>query len=606
LPAVLMLCIGEAINKDKMDISLKTPTKIKIVQEAFMLRESCDLEMHRPVQAWQWMVQSRSVPEQADWIRPDVYHAWQRCLKDYSLVLGNYANWDKHLLGQQLQNSASEAKNIAEQIKQLSHHFQVFLKEAGVMMVVVAPNGVLEYVAGEKHFSGALQLLDQIKQINWHESVFGNNGIGTALELKRPIAFQGMEHYLSILHPYTTVGYPLLDESGELLAVIGLVSDHQERMSSLFAFLHMICVLVNTNLPISQSQEAQVRVLEKIAFRPAKKTNNLEASSFVAEELKGFVNKSIKLQQHKIPILITGESGVGKDHFVNLLKNAGPRKEGALIAINCSSIPSELIESELFGYEAGSFTGAKSGGKPGKFLLADKGILFLDEIGDMSIDLQSTLLRVLETSSFTPVGGTKPINVDVQIIAATNVKLTEAIERGSFRRDLYYRLNGAQIHLPCLRERVDKEQIIHHILQREIKGYEGDQEIVICPTVISLFEQHPWPGNIRQLINVVRATIYTAADSFITQRDLPIDFMNEISDSNRQQAISDESSVLPPLSLRSMSLADWEKHGIKIALDECGGNISVAAKILGITRTTLYKKIDRFGLNKIREESVAI
>jgi len=587
-----------------MDISLKIPRKIKIVQEAFSLRKSFDLEMDRPVQAWQWMVQSRSVPEQADWVRPDVYHAWQRCLQDYSLVLGNYANWDKHLLGIQTQNKRGEAKKIAEQIKLLSHNFQIFLKEAGVMMVVVAPNGALEYVAGEKHFSGALHLLDQIKQINWHESVFGNNGVGTALELKRPIAFQGMEHYLSVLHPYTTVGYPLLDDSGELLAVIGLVSDHQERMSSLFAFLHMICVLLDTNLPIAQSQEAQVRVLEKIAFRPAKTTNNLEASSFIAEELKGFVNKSIKLQQHKIPILITGESGVGKDHFVNLLKNAGPRKDQPLVAINCSSIPSELIESELFGYEAGSFTGAKSGGKPGKFLLADKGILFLDEIGDMSVDLQSTLLRVLESSSFTPVGGTKPINVDVQIIAATNVKLTVAIEQGNFRRDLYYRLNGAQIHLPSLRERSDKKQIIHHILQREIMGYDGEHEIKVCPTVISLFEQHPWPGNIRQLINVVRATIYTAADSFITQHDLPIDFMNELNASNQLFAISNESNTIAMSGSKSMSLADWEMHGIKIALDECGGNISVAAKILGITRTTLYKKIDRFGLNKNREESM--
>ncbi len=284
-----------------MDISLKIPTKIKIVQEAFVLHQSGDFKMDRPIQAWQWMVQSRSVPEQADWVRPDVYHAWQRCLKDYSLVLGNYANWDRHILGRQSQNRVSEASNIAEQIKQLSHHFQVFLKEAGVMMVVVAPNGGLEYVAGEKHFSGALQLLDQIKQINWHESVFGNNGIGTALELKRPIAFQGMEHYLSILHPYTTVGYPLLDETGELLAVIGLVSDHQERMSSLFAFLHMICVLVNTNLPISQSLEAQVRVLEKIAFRPAKKTNNQEASPFVAEELKGFINNQLSCSSIKSP-----------------------------------------------------------------------------------------------------------------------------------------------------------------------------------------------------------------------------------------------------------------------------------------------------------------
>lgn len=300
-----------------------------------------------------------------------------------------------------------------------------------------------------------------------------------------------MEHYLSILHPYTTVGYPLLDESGELLAVIGLVSDHQEQMNSLFVFLHLICVLVNTHLPISQNQAAQVRVLEKIAFQPAKKLEEIEFSSSVTEELTRYVNKAVKLQQHKTPILITGESGVGKDHFVNLMEKAGPRKEAPLIAINCASIPRDLIESELFGYEAGSFTSAKSGGKPGKFNLAHKGILFLDEIGDMSIDLQSTLLRVLETSEFTPVGGTRAIHVDVQIVAATNVQLSEAVKAGRFRQDLYYRLNGAQIHLPPLRERNDKKQIIQHLLQREINNIVGDHELTICPTVIKLFNQHP-------------------------------------------------------------------------------------------------------------------
>jgi len=582
----------------------ETLGKIKVVQEALFFRQSYEVAIDRPTQAWQWMVQSRSVPEQEDWVRVDVYHAWQRCLIDYNLVLGNYSNWDKYIVASRPRLIASDATNIATQIMQMSHHFQTFLNEAGIMMVVVAPDGQLEYVAGEEYFTGAFQLSHQVERINWKEPVFGNNGIGTAIELKKPIAFQGMEHYLSILHPYTTVGYPLLDESGELLAVIGLVSDHQERMSSLFAFLHMICVLLNNNLPIAKSEAAQVRVLEKIAFRPAKKINTKENASFIAEELKGFVKKSIKLQKYKLPILITGESGVGKDHFVNLIKQAGPRKNEPLVAINCSSIPSELIESELFGYEAGSFTGAKAGGKPGKFLLADKGILFLDEIGDMSIDLQSTLLRVLESSSFTPVGGDKAINVDVQIIAATNVKLIKAIEAGRFRRDLYYRLNGAQIHLPTLRERADKLQIIQHIIQREVDGFEGDTAIRICPTVIALFEKHPWPGNIRQLINVVRSTIYTAASPFITQRDLPLDFMEELS--VIEQAVSNNIDLIGRGQVDGMSLADWEKHGIKAALQACEGNISMASKMLGITRTTLYKKIKRFELAEIKVLTQAV
>lgn len=588
-----------------MDIAFKIPKKVNIVQETFLLRQSFEFEMFRPIQAWQWMVQARVVPEQSDWVRADVSDAWRRCLEDYQLPLGNYANWDKHIQQSTLNGENNASERVAVQIKHLSHHFQVFLKEAGVMMVVVAPNSSLLYVAGEKHFPRAFQLPTQIKQTNWHESVLGNNGIGTALKLKKPVAFQGMEHYLSILHPYTTVGYPLLDESGDLLAVIGLVSDHQEQMSSLFAFLHLICVLVNTNLPIAQNQAAQVRVLEKIAFQPAKKIDETEFSSSVTEELTSYVNKAVKLQKHKVPILITGESGVGKDHFVNLMKNSGPRKDAPLIAINCASIPRDLIESELFGYEAGSFTGARSGGKPGKFSLANKGILFLDEIGDMSIDLQSSLLRVLETSEFTPVGGSRPIQVDVQIIAATNVKLSEAVKAGLFRQDLYYRLNGAQIHLPPLRDRDDKKQIIQHLLQREINNIIGEEALSICPSIIDLFNQHPWPGNIRQLINVIRATLYTSGDKHISQQDLPMDFMQEWHDINDVSASDSHNTPVMPQS-NTMSLADWEKHGIQAALLECSGNISLTAKKLGITRTTLYKKIKIFGLSKQGESLVLV
>ncbi|MDO9423478.1 MAG: sigma 54-interacting transcriptional regulator [Methylobacter sp.] len=377
-------------------------------------------------------------------------------------------------------------------------------------------------------------------------------------------------------------------------------------MNSLFAFLHLICVLVNTNLPLAKNPSAQERVLEKIHFNPARKPQSPLNNSAISDELDALIKKSVKLQNHKIPILITGESGVGKDHFVNLLKKAGPRKDGPLIAINCASIPHDLIESELFGYETGSFTGAKSGGKPGKFMLADKGILFLDEIGDMSFDLQSTLLRVLETSEFTPVGGCKPVRVDVQVVAATNVRLLEAVEAGRFRRDLYYRLNGAQIHLQPLRDRPDKKSIIQYILQRELNAVAADDQIQICPEVLSLIEQHPWPGNIRQLINVIRATLYTANDPIITLQDLPVDFVAEL----RQFSVDDtravNSTLIATLMDNSpvMSLMDWELCGIKTALKDCDGNISIAAKKLGITRTTLYKKIERFGLNKTGNDSL--
>jgi transcriptional regulator of acetoin/glycerol metabolism len=590
-------------HETTMTIDYKIPNKVRIIQEALLVRHTVEFEVDRPAQAWQWMNQTRSIPDQGEWVRPEVTESWRRCLDDYQLPLGNYANLEKFPIINHAVHSDHQLKHIEQLIKQLSHNFTVFLKEAGVMMVLTTADGRLLYTSGESYQLNVFMTGMYQPGTSWHEPVLGNNGIGTAILLKKPIAFQGMEHFLSVLHSYTTVGYPLLDDAGNLLAVIGLVSNHHECMNSLFAFLHLICVLVNTDLPLAQNKNAQERVLEKFHFKPALNQADWQNEPSISESLALLIQKAVKLQTHKIPILITGESGVGKDHFVNLLKQAGPRKNQPLIAINCASIPRDLIESELFGYEAGSFTGARSNGKPGKFKLADKGILFLDEIGDMSFDLQSTLLRVLETSEFTPVGGCSSIRVDVQVVAATNVQLIEAVEAGRFRRDLYYRLNGAQIHLPPLRERPDKKTIIHHILQRELKAVSVTETYEVCPDVISLIERHPWPGNIRQLINVIRSTLYTASSAFISIHDLPLDFMAELRliEGDWQSADSIQSITIIPLAPDESikSLSNWELHGIKTALKESDGNITLAAKRLGITRSTLYKKLDYFRLDKM-------
>lgn len=585
-----------------MDITLRLPNKVKIVQEAFFYKRTLEFEVDRPIQAWQWMNQTRSVPDHTDWVRSEVSDAWRRCMEDYQLPLGHLVDADRSYTGHNPTSGIGEqrAYDIFQLLTHLSHQFHVFLHEAGVMLLLTDAEGRLLQVLGENPISGSFMPHLYEKNSQWSEQVLGNNGIGSAVYLKKPIAFQGMEHFLSVLHPFSTVGYPLLDNDGELIAVLGLISDRQESMNSLFALLHLLCVLLNTNLPLAQSPLAQARVLKKIPFKLTQKPAFAEHSA-ISAELAALVDKAVKLQHHKIPILITGESGVGKDHFVNLLKHAGSRRQQPLIAINCSSIPRDLIESELFGYESGSFTGARSNGKPGKFLLADKGILFLDEIGDMSLDLQSTLLRVLETSEFTPVGGVKPCRVDVQIVAATNVPLLEAVEAGRFRRDLYYRLNGAQLYLPPLRERDDKQAIIQHILQREIANLPHPESIRVCPEVIALFEQHSWPGNIRQLINVIRTTIYTASEGLVTQRDLPPDFMQELANAASASNRVNPDPLSPKFSTANpsgMTLEDWEIHGIKTSLRNCAGNISLAAKQLGITRTTLYKKIDRFRLGR--------
>jgi transcriptional regulator of acetoin/glycerol metabolism len=334
------------------------------------------------------------------------------------------------------------------------------------------------------------------------------------------------------------------------------------------------------------------------------------------------LKKMVSLQERKIPILVIGESGVGKEHLVQLSHRAGPRRQGPLVAINCAAIPRELIESELFGYAGGSFTGAAKEGRAGKFQLANGGTLFLDEIGDMRLELQSSLLRVLESSEFVPVGGVSPIKVDVQVIAATNASLRDAVDRGSFRRDLYYRLNGAQIWIPSLRERPDKIQLINCLFEQELElgGFAGPAK-VLSDEVIEVFLKHPWPGNIRQLRNVLKTVAFMSDNAVITEEDLPPDFLAErasagtagadAATSARDEAapwrprLAEAAAIGipaadPPLAAFDApdTLAAWEKQATLTALRECAWNVSRAAKRLEITRSTLYQKISKYGIKK--------
>jgi len=322
--------------------------------------------------------------------------------------------------------------------------------------------------------------------------------------------------------------------------------------------------------------------------------------------LDSLSKKMVSLQEQKIPILIIGESGVGKEYLVQHAIRAGSRRDNPFIAINCAAIPRDLIESELFGYAPGSFTGASREGRIGKFQHASGGTIFLDEIGDMDIALQATLLRVLESSAIVPIGGVKPVKVDVQVIAATNASLRDLVEKGSFRRDLYYRLNGAQIWIPSLRERPDKIQLISNIFEEEQEfGGFINRGKVLSDEVLEIFLKHPWPGNIRQLRNLLKTVALMTRDSVITVEDLPPDFIAEMSLSSDEQYIFDslsptESDTAATVSIAPTNgvLANWEEQAVLSALQTSSWNVSMAAKTLSITRSTLYKKIAKYGITK--------
>ncbi len=286
-------------------------------------------------------------------------------------------------------------------------------------------------------------------------------------------------------------------------------------------------------------------------------------------------------------VLITGESGTGKELFAQAIHRASYRKEGGFIPINCAAIPRELLESELFGYEGGAFTGARKEGKPGKFEIASGGTIFLDEIGAMPIDMQAKLLRVLEAKEFERVGGNKKIRLDVRILAATNENIEEEIKKGRFREDLYYRLNVIPIEIPSLRERKEDieilaEEILHNLLEEMKLG-----EKKLSSKTIRVLQSYAWPGNVRELRNVIERAINLSTSTYILPEHLP----------ERLVKISrDISTSLEDIPILKEAVAQAEISSIVKALEITGGNKSLAARKLGIHRTALYKKLEQYNI----------
>lgn len=289
-----------------------------------------------------------------------------------------------------------------------------------------------------------------------------------------------------------------------------------------------------------------------------------------------------KISDSKSSILITGESGTGKEIIAQSIHNFSSRRNDSFIAVNCGAIPKTLIESELFGYVEGAFTGAKRSGSAGKFEIADGGTLFLDEIGEMPLDMQTNLLRVIEEAYITRVGSSTPIPVNVRIISATNRDLQKEVENGNFRKDLYYRLNVLPIHLPPLRERKDDIPLLIHYFMNSLSNRLNKKAIHIPNEYMEKIIQYPWQGNIRELENFVELIINTER--------LPLHF--EMSKTLSSEIfINSEEHIL--------SLSEMEKQHISEVLLKNNFNIQKSASILGITRGTLYRKIEEYQIKVI-------
>ena len=279
-------------------------------------------------------------------------------------------------------------------------------------------------------------------------------------------------------------------------------------------------------------------------------------------------------------VLILGESGTGKELFAQSIHNASPRASRPFVAVNCGALPRNLVESELFGYEDGAFTGASRTGKPGKFELADGGTIFLDELGEMPMDAQVSLLRLLQNGEVTRIGGKSSRTVSVRVIAATNKNLEEAVRQHTFREDLYYRLNVFTLVLPPLRSRMsDIELLAEHFLLK-FAGSLGKDVRGFTPGALALLRRYQWPGNIRELENVMERLANIVRHPLVSEEDLPPQMV----------------TVRQPASPQGL-LHSKEAETILETLRQTGGNIRAAAALLGVSRGGLYVKLRRLGID---------
>lgn len=395
---------------------------------------------------------------------------------------------------------------------------------------------------------------------------------------------------------------PFQGYSGDNLAMILMrdITKLKRQEAELLAFNNEIEGVLRQK--ISELEES-----EGMRRRLASEVNVLKNKMKTADQLEGMIGSSRKMQEVRdliyqvadsdATILITGASGTGKELVADLVRLHSSRRDKPLLKVNCTSINENLLESDLFGYEKGAFTGACSR-KKGKFEVVDGGTIFLDEIGDISPRMQASLLRVLQNGELVRVGGNSPIKVDVRIIAATNIDLAKAVQEGRFRLDLYYRLNIIRIELPPLRDR--KEDIVElaaHFVKHYREAFK--KNIDFLPSrIIDQLLAHSWPGNVRELENVIQRAVLMARSNVITDKDLLFDVnpANPAKEGNGGDFFGDFPSILKDRSLKDI-LAQLEGEVISYVLAENNGNVILTAGQLALGKTALYDKMKRHNIS---------
>ncbi|MBF1801198.1 sigma-54-dependent Fis family transcriptional regulator [Alloalcanivorax profundimaris] len=596
--------------------------------------------------------EGREVPP--GWVRGEVIRSWQRS-RAYGLDPG-----DRRLFSSVSRQALRHLHEYREQLldyvaPEMDRLFKALRGTDWVLACLEAEGWVVRSMSGDRACPDLGRALRAGGNLD--ETVAGTTGPGCALTERRPCVVTGGEHFLEEAGGFICAAVPLFAPDGELAGVLNASRRHDGRALGVLEPLalaarevenHMVANLAGdlrlaihyraelTDSPVRglihfdrdgcllganpvarqlldlTRLEAEGRpvTLERLwgkvapslrraarepvalacrdggqlyvrvesAARPVVALRRAPAGEAVADPLQA---RALKAYAGGVPVLINGETGTGKDRLARWLHRHGGARQGPFVAVNCASIPEGLIESELFGYEEGAFTGARRGGMAGKFEQADGGTLFLDEIGDMPLSLQARLLRVLQDREVTRLGGARVRPVSFSLVCATLQALDRAIAEGRFREDLFYRINGLRVALPALRERDDLEALMDALLQEVAPASPAPR---LSPAARRALMAHSWPGNVRELQQALRLGAVLAEDGWIEPEHLP--------------AVPRDGGDPPAPAPAPGTLEGQTRRAMLAALSASGGNVSAAARSLGIGRATFYRKMRRFGLER--------
>lgn len=575
-----------------------------------------------------------------DKVPPMIFQSWKRCRESNI----NHERIEKSDLLQyrEMKELLEFNDTLLFAAKPVLKHIFNFLKGGRYLMVISDHKGYILYTLGDPSFvrKAREKILLSVGS-NWGESTRGTNGIGTVLIEKTPLSIPGWTHYSSPVRYLDCWAAPITRAGGEVIGVLnisGLAGAKHEHLESITVtgakMIEQALQLMEIKDKYNTSRESLDHIgklMLKGAVKPGgRKTNNefgkysqemqgqispdklpgnniddvpgknrkIFAVNGLAEDTdpacqhRGWYGRSAEIRavfemaaraaKVDSTVLIQGESGTGKELVARYIHEHSLRVGMPFVTLNCAAIPDSLVESELFGYAEGAFTGAKKGGQPGKFELADGGTIFLDEIGDMPGKVQATLLRVLQHKEIYRIGDGRCRPVDVRIIAATNQNLRQLVDQGGFRLDLFYRLKVINVFIPPLRDRIeDLWDLVPHFTSK-VCAKLGMPALTISSELYQALLSYAWPGNVRQLENCLESMVALSDGSTLTADDLPDEYKTYL-----------QSCDLGSANRLLLQTTNLERITILQALKDANGNIAAASRILGIGRTTLYRKMDK-------------